>query len=78
VVRYIVIAFVIYLGYRFLFHFLIPVIKTTNQVKKGFREMHEKMQQQQNGNFYQETPQPSNTNEAKPRDQDYIDFEEIK
>jgi len=40
--------------------------------------MHEKMQQQQNGNFYQETPQPSNTNEAKPRDQDYIDFEEIK
>lgn len=72
--RYILIAFIIYIAYRFLFHFLIPVIRTTRQVKKGFREMHDRMQQPQTPNFQQQA-EPSR---SKPSDEDYIEYEEIK
>lgn len=75
-VRYLLIAFIIYIAYRFLFHFLIPVIRTTRQVKKGFREMHERMQQQQAGSPFQKNPEtdpvPTRNND------DYIDYEEVR
>jgi len=71
--------FLIYLGYQFIFKFLIPVFKTTQQVKKDVRAMHERM------NEFSKTQQNSSSAQAKSPDKsskkpmgDYIDFEEIK
>jgi hypothetical protein len=73
-VRYIIFAFIIYIAFRFIFYFLIPVIKTTRQVKKGFREMHSRMQEQYGNTRAGEPPIPK----EKKNNDDYIDFEEVK
>ena len=76
--RYLLYAFLIYLAYRLVFHFIIPIYKTTRQVKKQFREMHSRMQD----NMSQQEPfqQPANpaTENKKQQAGDYIDFEELK
>ena len=76
--RYLLYAFLIYLAYRLVFHFIIPIYKTTRQVKKQFREMHSRMEdhvsQQQP---YQQPPTPATENK-KQQAGDYIDFEELK
>ncbi|RZJ99071.1 MAG: hypothetical protein EOO46_22905, partial [Flavobacterium sp.] len=38
-----------YLLFRVVFDFVIPIYKTTKKVKRTFREMNERMNQQQNG-----------------------------
>ena len=76
--RYLLYAFLIYLAYRLVFHFIIPVYKTTKQVKKQFREMHSRMEEhmnQQQANQQAPSPQPEN---KKAQAGDYIDFEEVK
>jgi hypothetical protein len=69
--------FLIYLGYQFIFNFLIPIFKTTQQVKRGVREMNDRMNEfakaQQNS---PQTKSPDNS--SKEPTGDYIDFEEIK
>jgi hypothetical protein len=73
--------FVLYLLYKLIFDFIIPVFKTTQQVKKQFRDMSTRMQDQMN---QQPPPSPrSFNNEPKPsgtsaKKDDYIEFEEIK
>ena len=76
--RFLFYAFLIYLAYRLVFHFIIPVYKTTRQVKKQFREMHSRMEDQMNQyqpNQQSPTPQTENKKEQVG---DYIDFEEVK
>ncbi|MEJ0104213.1 MAG: hypothetical protein WDO19_17340 [Bacteroidota bacterium] len=41
-------AFLIYIIYRFVFEFLIPVYKATQKIKKGFRDMQEKANENMN------------------------------
>lgn len=70
--------FVLYLLYKLIFDFIIPVTKTTKQVRKQFGEMsaqmQEKMNQQQN-NYNDTAAKP----EKKSGDSDdYIEFEEVK
>ena len=76
--RYLFFAFLIYLAYRLVFHFIIPIYKTTRQVKKQFREMHSRMQDnigQQPPYQQPVTPVTENKNQQAG---DYIDFEELK
>lgn len=75
--------FLIYLLYRFVTGFIIPIYRTSKQMKKQFREMQEKMQQQYNqntsqptGNNYQYTS--SSTAPIDSKEGDYIEYEEIK
>ena len=75
-------AIVLYLLYRFVFNFLLPVVRTTRQVRQQFRNMQEGMggeQQPFNGgervHTQQKQQRPSG---GKPPKEDYIDFEEIK
>jgi hypothetical protein len=76
--RYLFYAFLIYLAYRLIFHFIIPLYKTTKQVKKQFREMHNRMQDHVNQpESYQQTPTP-NSGDKKEVAGDYIDFEDVK
>jgi uncharacterized protein YneF (UPF0154 family) len=72
-------AFLIYIAYRFVFGFIIPVYRTMKQVKKQFREMNDRMNeyvQQQEKQFNQtQEQQPQQPQERKG---DYVEFEEIK
>ena len=69
--------FLFYLLYKFIFELVIPIFKTTRQVKRKMNEF------QQNMNKQAETNRTSNTKTDKPpvsksKSEDYIDFEEIK
>ena len=76
--RYLLYVLLIWFLYNLIFRFIIPVYKTTRQVKKKFREMHDRVQEEQmkqqgfNGQSAAEKSSPG------PRNEDYIDFEEIK
>jgi hypothetical protein len=63
--------------YKLVFDFIIPVYRTTRQVKKGFREMNERMRQHTEGFQQQNTSIPKSKTEKNPPE-DYIEFEEVK
>jgi hypothetical protein len=71
--------FLMYIVYKVIFDFIIPVATTTKQVKKQFSNMANRMNeqqpdQQQNTQYTAQQKQPV----SKPKSDDYIDFEEIK
>ncbi len=83
---------VFYLVYRFLFNFLLPVLKSTRAFREQFRNMRDQVNAQNPGDPFQQfrarqnatqTP-PSGASPKKPdpstsaKAGDYIDFEEIK
>jgi hypothetical protein len=77
-IRVIFELFVLYLVYKLIFDFIIPVYKTTKQVNQKMGEMQSKMndhlkQQQTNTNSNNSTEKT-----AKPGREDYIEFEEVK
>jgi mannosyltransferase OCH1-like enzyme len=72
--RYILYAILAWFLYNLIFKLIIPVYKTTRQMKKKFREMQEEQMKQEE--FYQQ-PETKKTS-SKPSGEDYIDFEEIK
>ncbi len=71
-------TFLFYLLFKLVFDFILPVYRTTRKLKKGFREMHQKMQEgASNGtNGPQQNASPKK-NKKEPSG-DYIDFEEVK
>ena len=76
--RYLFYAFLIYLAYRLIFHFIIPIYKTTKQVKKQFREMHSQMEDHINQQQANQQTMPPKQEDKKAQAGDYIDFEEVK
>ncbi len=81
--RFILYAFLIYLLYRLIFNFIIPVFKTTKQVKKQFREMHSRMEEQMNQSSFTKAADDKQADEikktsSKEQGGDYIDYEEVK
>ncbi len=74
--KIIIYAFLIYLLYRLVFNVIIPIVRTTRKIKRGMREMNEKM----NAHYRQQAPPPVEERTSKPPADkgDYIDFEEIK
>lgn len=70
-------CFLAYLLYNIIFKFVIPVYRATKQVKKGFKDMQDRMQQQTGQqNTYSNTTTKNSTSTVKTGD--YIDFEEVK
>ena len=69
--------FVLYLVYKLIFDFIIPIYQTTRQVKQKVGEMqsqmNEQMKNRQAGNH--SSPKESRPQPAK---EDYIEFEEVK
>jgi len=77
--RFLFYAFLAYMLYKLVFGLILPLYRTTRQIKKGFREMNERMHQQ----MQQPGPPPPAkesrpSSAAGPAKGDYIDFEEVK
>lgn len=77
-IRYILYALLIWFLYNLVFRFILPIYKTTRQMKKKFREMHDQMQNEQVKQQGFNPASPSQKSSPTPRNNDYIDFEEIK
>ncbi|MBI5858138.1 MAG: hypothetical protein HZB42_10890 [Sphingobacteriales bacterium] len=77
--RIVLIAILVYLAYQFIFNFLIPVFITTRKIRKGFREMSDRMNSfQTSGNNGNATQNFSGNTTHKVNKADYLDFEEMK
>lgn len=77
--KYIFWFLTIYFLYRLVFNFIIPVMRVSRQMKGQVRDF----QDQMNARNQQATSQSTNTrtetnSQPKPKEGDYIDFEEIK
>ena len=77
ILRIIFYAFLFYLAYKLVFDFIIPVFKTTRRIKKGFREMQDRMQQPADP-YNRQNGQQNEVKNEKSAAGDYIDFEEVK
>jgi len=76
-------AFLFYILYKFVFGFLVPVFRTTQKIKAGFRDIRAQAEQNMNGQQANTTQangsSTGSSNEKKKQPVgDYIDFEEIK
>ncbi len=69
--------FLVYLLYQLVFKFILPIYRTTKQVKRGFRDIRERMNGHANANGSQKNS-GSPKNSATKKAGDYIDFEEVK
>lgn len=70
--------FVLYLVYKLIFDFIIPIYQTTKQVKQKVGEMQTKMNEQMKQTQTNTFTDVSKENTAKPGREDYIEFEEVK
>ncbi|MCY7292430.1 MAG: DUF4834 family protein [Ferruginibacter sp.] len=73
---------VIYILYKLIFSFIIPLYKASKQMKGKVTEMQDRMQAQQRAQAEQQrqqsqAPQPPKAAEKISKD-DYIDYEEVK
>lgn len=69
----------IYVLYKLIADFILPVSRATKQVRAQMRDMQEKMEEQyraQQG-FSPKSPEPVKSNPKREGD-DYLDFEEVK
>lgn len=77
ILRFLFYVFLFYMLYRLVFDFIIPVYRTTKKVKRGFREMNERMRQHTEG-FTPQKPQVEKQKSEDSKPGDYIEFEELK
>jgi hypothetical protein len=77
--RFLFYAFLAYLAFRLLFGFVIPLFRTTRQIRRGIREMQQHMNGMPGQSRPSAVPQPK---PVEPGTTDtsgeYIEFEEIK
>ncbi|MCX6316504.1 MAG: hypothetical protein NTW29_04390 [Bacteroidetes bacterium] len=79
--KYVLYAFLAYLLFVFVFRLVIPVYLASRKIKKGFREMHSRMEEQMRKQQEYYTAQQEQHNSAPKQEHkagDYIDFEEMK
>lgn len=70
--------FVLYLVYKLVFELIIPLAKTTKQVKKQFSDMSAQMQEKMNQQHQTSYTSKDAPVPPKTKNEDYIDFEEVK
>ncbi len=68
--------FLIYVFYKLIFDFIIPVYQSTKKIKKQFGDIQSKMQSDMNA-YQNQQKQPQPQPEVK-KEGDYIEFEEVK
>lgn len=70
--------FVLYLVYKLIFDFIIPVYQTTRQVKQKMGEMQNQMNEHMKNQQSSQFTTGEKDAAKKPAKEDYIEFEEIK
>jgi len=72
-------ALAIYMLYRFIFGFVVPVSKTASQIKQKMSEMKQQQAFQQH-EYARQQEQQQQKSAASPtaKKDDYLDFEEVK
>jgi Sec-independent protein translocase protein TatA len=70
--------FVLYMLYKLIFDFIIPIYQTTKQVKKKVNEMQNNMNEQVNRQQQNQFTAAAKEAAPKPKGDDYIEFEEVK
>jgi hypothetical protein len=65
---------IVYLLYKLIFDFIIPVSRASSQVRSKLNQMHQHQQQEQQTASTQKGKRAS----VRPAAEDYIDFEEVK
>ena len=69
----------IYILYKVIFDFIIPITRATSQVRKQFQEAQQRMQDEMNTPPGREPSRHQSPNTGNPpKGGDYIEFEEIK
>jgi hypothetical protein len=68
--------FVLYMLYKLIFDFIIPIYHTTKQVKQKVNDMQRNMNEQ--ANQQQQYTSVKKEEPTKQKKEDYIDFEEVK
>lgn len=76
ILTYLLWAFLAYFLYRFIFNFLIPVIRTARQFRKQVRAFQSQMQEAHAQQHQEPATQQAARKTFHPKD-DYIDFEEV-
>jgi hypothetical protein len=77
--KFVLYAILAYVLYQFIFKLVIPVYLASRKIKKGFRDMQNKMEehmQQQQQGFTEQFSTPKTEPQRKAGD--YIEFEEMK
>jgi len=69
-------CFLVYLLYNIVFKFVLPVYRTTRQVKQSFRNMREQMEHRTQPGAAE--PLSAKKPQQKKPAAEYIDFEEVK
>jgi hypothetical protein len=84
-IEVVVTILILYLVYKLVFDFVVPVAKTTSHFKSQVNEMRRmqeeqlrKQQQQQSQGPTRSTTKPSSTKNTTTTDGEYIDFEDVK
>jgi hypothetical protein len=79
-IRLIIIIIGIYVAYKFIFEFLIPIYRTSKRMQQQFKGMQDRMNQNMNGQAdpFKGNPVKKQPSEAGKVNKDYIDFEEVK
>lgn len=75
--KYILLAFVFYLLYKLVFDLILPVSKATSQVRSKMQEMQREQLRQQQAQAAT-TASPQKQAPVSRKDEDYIDFEEVR
>lgn len=72
--------FLFYMLYKFIFGLVIPVYRTTRQVKKQMNQFHQHVQNQQGegGDYRQSSRQTTPKTTSVDYDHEYVEFEEVK
>ncbi|MEI7736248.1 MAG: hypothetical protein WCI49_12330 [Ferruginibacter sp.] len=70
--------FVLYLAYKLIFDFIVPLYQTSKQVKQKVNEMQRTMNEHMKQQQAQANATPSQPAPPPKRNEDYIDFEEVK
>ncbi len=68
--------FLIYVFYKLIFDFIIPVYQSTKKIKKQFGDIQSKMQSDMS--TFQNQQKPAQTEPPAQKEGDYIEFEEVK
>lgn len=76
--KYIFWAIVIYLFVRFIFNFVIPVLRATRQMRNQVKDFQDRMHDQEPYNSTFQGPQSKASPRSEKKAGDYIDFEEVK